>query len=123
MKKCFITLLFLAVFFSHVIRTATSSTALFDAARKGDCAAVSKLLGDGVDVDARDDLGDTALMTAAAFAPLDCVRALVDGGAAVNASSTGGSARGLAPGKRGESPSDSGRIICIAGSSGQISRC
>src|SRR5437773_9573384 len=42
------------------------------------------------DPNARDDIGATALMHAAAFSSTDAVRVLIDGGADVNASSNAG---------------------------------
>src|SRR5918998_2392876 len=58
---------------------------LFDAARIGDLKAVEAILGNGVDVNAR-DAGDnaTALHWAAAAGALDVVRALVDAGCDVH---------------------------------------
>jgi ankyrin repeat protein len=48
------------------------------------------LLASGVDPNARDDIGATVLMHAAAFSSLDGLHALLDRGADVNAASTGG---------------------------------
>lgn len=53
-----------------------------------DISAAQSLLESGADVNARDDIGATALMHAAAFSSVDSLRALLDRGADVNASST-----------------------------------
>src|SRR5262245_18509423 len=55
--------------------------ALFDAARRGDRAAVSSLLDRGLDVNARSRYGVTALGFAAGEGRLDVVRLLADRGA------------------------------------------
>ena len=51
---------------------------------------MQELLDQGVDVDAKDDIGDTALMRAAGGGHLETVTALLSGGANVNAKNTGG---------------------------------
>ena len=58
--------------------------AFVSAARDGDLAAMQKLLARGVDVNAKDNSGGTALYWAS-FDHLDIVRALLDRGADVNA--------------------------------------
>lgn len=63
---------------------------LLKAIRSNDISAVRTLLASAADPNARDDIGATALMHAAAFSSLDAVRALLDGRAEVNASSTAG---------------------------------
>ncbi len=64
---------------------------LLDAARIGDAAGVQTLLGQGVDVDARTDIGETALILAAFGGHATTVEALLAGGADVNAESKFGS--------------------------------
>lgn len=67
-------------------RGARSSQRLVDAARVGDDDKVRELLDAGVDVDARDPRsGKTALLYAAYYGHLAVVRALLAGGADVNA--------------------------------------
>jgi outer membrane protein assembly factor BamB len=61
--------------------TPQNADALFDAARRGDRAAVVALLDRGVDVNARSRYGVTALGFAAGEGQLDVVRLLVDRGA------------------------------------------
>src|SRR6185295_16170399 len=58
--------------------------ALADAARKGDAAAVKKLLDEGVDVNTKFRYGTTALSFACDRGHLDVVRLLLDRGADVN---------------------------------------
>jgi ankyrin repeat protein len=64
---------------------------LFDAVRGGDAGRVKALLQSGADANARDDIGATPLLYAAALPSQDCLRVLLDGGADVNASTTNGS--------------------------------
>src|SRR5215218_6812832 len=59
---------------------------LLDAVRNADLATVRTLLASNADANARDDIGATALMHAAAFSSIDCMRALLDKRADVNAS-------------------------------------
>jgi ankyrin repeat protein len=61
------------------------SKALFAAIRDGDHAQVQKLLAQGADVNARNDLGETALMEAAINADVPMMRLLIERGADVNA--------------------------------------
>ena len=63
---------------------------LLEAVRRGDSRAVAAQLKAGADPNARDDIGATALMHAAAFASTDCMRILLDAGADLDASSSGG---------------------------------
>ena len=62
--------------------------ALSEAARKGDLAAVTKLLDEGVDVNTKFRYGATALSYAADRGHLDVVRLLLDRGADVNVTDT-----------------------------------
>jgi ankyrin repeat protein len=74
-----------------LVRTVTAADAdLLTAIRDDDISAVRRLLTSGANPDARDDLGATALMHAAAFSSLDGLRALLDKGADVSASTPGG---------------------------------
>jgi len=59
---------------------APKSSQLFDAIRQGDCRAVQVQLDAGADPNARDDMDATALMKAAAFAPLACLTTLAERG-------------------------------------------
>ena len=63
---------------------------LLDVATVGSTNIVQELLNQGVDVNAKDDIGDTALMRAAGGGHLETVTALLSGGANVNAKNTGG---------------------------------
>ncbi|XP_025978632.2 ankyrin repeat domain-containing protein 29 isoform X2 [Dromaius novaehollandiae] len=61
------------------------ANAAFWAARKGNLALLQLLLNSGrVDVDCKDSLGTTALMVAAYYGHIDCVRELVLQGADIN---------------------------------------
>jgi hypothetical protein len=60
------------------------------AARAGDLAAMQKLLARGVDVNAKDKDGGTALMAASAQGHLDVVQALLENGADVKAKGSNG---------------------------------
>jgi ankyrin repeat protein len=62
--------------------------ALSDAARKGDAAAVKKLLDEGVDVNTKFRYGTTALSFACDRGNLDVVKLLLDRGADVNVRDT-----------------------------------
>src|SRR3954465_7726045 len=59
----------------------TKAEQLQDAARKGDAAAVTKLLDDGVDVNTKFRYNATALFYACDHAHIDVVRVLLDKGA------------------------------------------
>ncbi|MBV8935808.1 MAG: ankyrin repeat domain-containing protein, partial [Alphaproteobacteria bacterium] len=63
---------------------------LLDAIHAGDTAAVRVALHAGADANTRGDRGTTALMQAAAYAPMDSLKALIDAGADVNARSDDG---------------------------------
>ena len=71
--------------------TAGTAAMLFDAARIGDAAGVRVLLDQGVDIDGRTDIGETALILAAHGGHAKTVEALLAGGADVNAKSNFGS--------------------------------
>src|SRR5688572_14094446 len=62
-----------------------SDLGLHDAARAGLIERVRKLLADGTPIDARDDMGRSALHWAALLGHTDVVRALIDHGAAPDA--------------------------------------
>ena len=66
----------------------TKAEQLQDAARKGDAAAVTKLLDDGVDVNTKFRYNATALSYACDRGHLDAVKLLVDRGADVNVKDT-----------------------------------
>ena len=68
--------------------SADRADALSEAARKGDAAAVKKLLDDGVDVNTKFRYGATALSYACDRGHLDVVRLLIDRGADVNVKDT-----------------------------------
>src|SRR5207253_6066373 len=67
---------------------ADKAEALAEASRKGDAAAVKKLLDDGVDVNSKFRYGATALAFACDRGHLDVVKLLLDRGADVNAKDT-----------------------------------
>src|SRR5947209_3080557 len=71
-----------------VARAADGPEALWDAARRGDAAAVRKLLEGGVDPNAKTPYGATALLFAADKGHADVVRELIRGKANVNAKDT-----------------------------------
>ena len=68
--------------------SAAQTEAMADAARKGDAAAVKKLLDEGVDVNTKFRYGTTALSFACDRGHLDVVKLLLDRGADVNARDT-----------------------------------
>ena len=70
--------------------TSSSSpdTDIFDAARNGDLSRLEKCLAAGVDVDVRDEMGDTPLKYACDWGQLECVWLLLESGADANAKST-----------------------------------
>ena len=57
----------------------------FPAARNGDIKKIRQLLDDGVNIDRRNQNGETTLMQASAAGRLECVQLLLDRGADVNA--------------------------------------
>jgi ankyrin repeat protein len=65
-------------------------TRLIDAVKTGELAAAQRLLGEGADVNARDEQGATPLMLAASAGDLEMVNALLAAGAAVNARTESG---------------------------------
>ena len=67
-----------------------AETSMFDAIRNGDTARVEALLKSGVDPNQRHESGGTALMHAAAFSSVECVRVLLEGGAEVNGTGKNG---------------------------------
>jgi hypothetical protein len=67
-----------------------TKTPLMQAAESGDLEMVRGLLKDGVDVNARNELGDTALLWAVKKGRPDIVRLLLDRGAAVDAKENNG---------------------------------
>ena len=69
---------------------ADADTELLAAVRDDDVRLVKMLLASDADPNARDEIGATALMHAAAFSSTDTMRALLEGGADVNASSKSG---------------------------------
>jgi ankyrin repeat protein len=69
---------------------ARADTQLFDAIRTGDGAKVQALVKAGADPNQRHETGATALMHAAAFSTVECLRILVDAGADVNAPGNNG---------------------------------
>jgi ankyrin repeat protein len=69
---------------------APSGTALFEAIRRGDSAAVQKLLKGGADPEARNDRGDTPLMAAALNAAASVLELLLQSGADANAANQAG---------------------------------
>jgi hypothetical protein len=58
---------------------------LLSAASSGDTAAAARLLGEGADVDAKNNQGDTALLLAAKSGKIDTARLLIEKGANIEA--------------------------------------
>jgi hypothetical protein len=58
---------------------------LFSAASSGDTAAAARLLGEGADVDAKNNQGDTALLLAVKSGKIDTARLLIEKGANIEA--------------------------------------
>jgi len=79
-----------ALVYAQTSSTSTSekTEALAEAARKGDATAVSKLLDDGVDVNAKFRYGVTALSYACDHGQLEVVKVLLARGAEVNVKDT-----------------------------------
>lgn len=69
---------------------AAGAAALFQAIREDDSAAVQKLLTDGVELQSRNDAGDTPLMAAALYAGTGVVELLLKAGAQVNVTNEAG---------------------------------
>ena len=67
-----------------------ADTQMFDAIRNGDTATVQALLKSGADPNQRHESGGTALMHAAGFSTVECMRILLDAGAEVNAAASNG---------------------------------
>jgi hypothetical protein len=84
----FLVLLAAAVAFGQPPAGASRAEALAEAARKGDAAAVKKLLDDGVDVNTKFRYDATALAYACDRGHLDVAKLLVERGADVNARDT-----------------------------------
>lgn len=68
----------------------SEAAALFAAIRAGDSVAVQKLLRDGADLNARNEIGDTPLMSAALQADAELLEILLRAGADVNAANPEG---------------------------------
>ena len=68
---------------------------LHAAAQQGDVDAVRRLLGEGADVDSRDQHGITALHRSVGMGQTAVVKALLEAGADVNAEEPGGGRRPL----------------------------
>jgi ankyrin repeat protein len=82
--------LFFAVPILLAAAPADQGQRLLEAIHRGDTAAVRAALKTGENANTRGELGSTALMHAAAYAPLQCMKALIDAGADVNAVSEKG---------------------------------
>src|SRR5215468_12449560 len=67
-----------------------SPVPLFEAIRRGDPAAVHRLLNRGLSANTQDTDGTPALMAAAMYAGADCVKLLLDRGANPNARNASG---------------------------------
>ena len=80
--------LFLALFLAPQAQADELSDRLFEAAQKGDAAAVRAVLAKGVDVNTKFRYGTTVLLYAAQKGHVDVVRILLDHGADVNARET-----------------------------------
>jgi|GEM_PF-2794737 FOG: Ankyrin repeat len=76
--------LFIGLLVISACSTAGGETSLIRAVRDGNGSKIVALLNHGVDVNARDNDGSTALMIAAAVAKPDIVRTLLDRGADAN---------------------------------------
>ena len=88
-------LLLLAATTTTAQQTADKADALSEAARKGDVAAVRKLLDEGVDVNTKFRYNRTALSFAADRGHVDVVKLLLERGADVNVKDTFYSATAL----------------------------
>lgn len=67
------------------MKNSKGNVSLIDAVVNGDLAEVNRLIAEGVDVNAKDNNGETALMFAASFEHADFAKTLLDAGADVNA--------------------------------------
>lgn len=83
-------LLLLALLFALVPSCTPRPLLLMRAARKGQIATVRALLDGGTDVNAKDEFGQTALMTAVANNHVEVVQLLLNRGAEVNARNNNG---------------------------------
>jgi ankyrin repeat protein len=83
-----VVLLVLATTAAAAQSSADKAEALSEAARKGDTAAVRKLLDEGVDVNTKFRYGATALSYACDRGHVDVVKLLIDRGADVNVTDT-----------------------------------
>merc|ERR1719310_1343396 len=75
------------------------------AAWAGDLATLKRLVEEGVDLEAKDDRGWTALMNAALQGKLDCLELLIAKGAKLDATRSSGTALMVAAG--------SGKLDCL----------
>jgi ankyrin repeat protein len=78
------------IFLALIASDAAHAGALFDAAKKGDLAAVEKLLAEGADVDERGRNAETPLMAAALAGKVAVAELLIARGADVMARNAGG---------------------------------
>ena len=66
---------------------------LIEATGADDASAVRRMIAQGANIEQRNVLGDTAVILGAAWRNYDAVKALLDGGANVNARQKNGGAR------------------------------
>lgn len=90
---------------------APSGTALFEAIRAGDSAAVRDLLKGGADLHARNDISDTPLMAAALNADAAVLELLLKAGADVNAANQAGATALM----RAATFEDKARLLVVSG--------
>ncbi len=89
----------------------SSTSALFEAVRAGDHAAVRSLIKTGAGVNARDDEGNTPLIAAALNADVAVLKLLIEAGAEVNATNQAGASALL----RAAAFEDKARLLVTAG--------